>query len=100
MSAAEIVREWIGLKPDLDTKIPRLEVGEIERCVAAELEALMTGCRYTVTGGYRRGKPESNDVDVVICPPRDEVDEGRLLRDLVTRMTDLGEFAVLLCPLR
>lgn len=90
MSAAEIVREWIGLKPDLDTKIPRAEVFEIETCVAAHLEALMPRCRYTVTGGYRRGKSESNDVDIVICPPADEVDEARLLRDLVTRMTDLG----------
>lgn len=91
MSAAEIVREWIGLKPDLDSKIPRAEVVEIEACVAAQLEALVPGCRYTVTGGYRRGKPESNDVDIVFCPPRAEVDVGRLLRDLVTRMTDLGE---------
>lgn len=91
MSAAEIVREWIGLKPDLDSKIPRAEVVEIEACVQAQLEALLPGCRHTVTGGYRRGKPESNDVDIVFCPPGDEMDVGRLLRDLVTRMTDLGE---------
>ncbi|GHJ85213.1 hypothetical protein NliqN6_1615 [Naganishia liquefaciens] len=90
MSAAEIVREWIGLKPDLDSKIPRAEVAEIEACVGAELEALLPGCRYTVTGGYRRGKPESNDVDIVFCPPTEDVDVGRLLRDLVTRMADLG----------
>lgn len=93
MSQAEIVREWIALKPDLDTKIPRAEVGEIEACIAEQLEALMPGCRYTLTGGYRRGKPESNDVDVVICPPDDEVDEGALLKDLYTRMADLGEYS-------
>lgn len=95
MSQAEIVREWIALKPDLDTKIPRAEVGEIERCIAEQLEALMPGCRYTLTGGYRRGKPESNDVDIVICPPEDDVDEGLLLKDLYTRMADLGKPHVL-----
>jgi hypothetical protein len=91
MSQAEIVREWVALKPDLDKKIPRAEVTEIAECVKVHLDALMPGCRYTVTGGYRRGKSESNDVDVVICPPTDDVDEGQLLRDLYTRMADLGE---------
>ncbi|KAJ9128397.1 hypothetical protein QFC24_000690 [Naganishia onofrii] len=92
MSQAEIVREWVALKPDLDKKIPRAEVTEIAECVKVHLDALMPGCRYTVTGGYRRGKSESNDVDVVICPPTDDVDEGQLLRDLYTRMADLGEY--------
>ncbi|KAJ9125675.1 hypothetical protein QFC22_000637 [Naganishia vaughanmartiniae] len=90
MSQPEIVREWIALKPDLDKKIPRAEVTEIAEYVKVHLDALMPGCRCTVTGGYRRGKPESNDVDVVICPPTDEVDETQLLRDLYTRMADLG----------
>jgi hypothetical protein len=39
---------------------------------------------------YRRGKTESNDVDVVFCPPEDGGDVG-LLHDLYMRMGDLGE---------
>jgi hypothetical protein len=38
---------------------------------------------------YRRGKPESNDVDIVFCPPEDGKDVG-LLHDLYMRMGDLG----------
>ena len=86
---------------------------EIGLCVKEHLDALMPGCRYTITGGYawdqletylaerlaltlvlvcryRRGKPDSNDVDIVFCPSEDGKDVG-LLHDLYMRMGDLGE---------
>jgi hypothetical protein len=35
-----------------DDRIPRAEVKEIGRCVKEHLDAIMPGCRYTLTGGY------------------------------------------------
>jgi hypothetical protein len=32
-------------------RIPRAEVEEIGRCVKEALDAVMPGCRYTLTGG-------------------------------------------------
>lgn len=89
MSQAEIVREWIALREELEEKIPRAEVEEIAACVQDALDTLLPGCRMTITGGYRRGKPESNDVDLVFCPPEAGQDEG-LLKLLYTRLADLG----------
>jgi hypothetical protein len=72
MKQVEIVDAWIGLKEELDTpwvdtarwfiwligreecadaRIPRAEVEEIGRCVKEHLDAIMPGCRYTLTGG-------------------------------------------------
>ena len=42
---------------------------EIGRVVMAELDKLVPGCVSTIVGGYRRGKPESNDVDIVFTHP-------------------------------
>ncbi|KAL0578921.1 hypothetical protein V5O48_003069 [Marasmius crinis-equi] len=54
------------LRSDFSEKIPRDEVEEMRDVVMEELKALKSGCVSTITGGYRRGKPESNDVDIVI----------------------------------
>nr|XP_031863438.1 uncharacterized protein CI109_001314 [Kwoniella shandongensis]KAA5530510.1 hypothetical protein CI109_001314 [Kwoniella shandongensis] len=89
MKQVEIVEEWIALKDELDAKIPREEVQEIADCVMEHLDAFIPGCEYTICGGYRRGKPQSNDVDVVFCPPKDDQDIG-LLRDLYLRLSELG----------
>ncbi|KAJ2924272.1 hypothetical protein H1R20_g12822, partial [Candolleomyces eurysporus] len=42
------------------------EVEEIRDVVMRELEDLQPDCVSTIVGGYRRGKPQSNDVDIVI----------------------------------
>ncbi|WVW84121.1 hypothetical protein I302_106150 [Kwoniella bestiolae CBS 10118] len=89
MKQVEIVEEWMRLKGELDQKIPRKEVEEIAECVLEHLEAYIPGCEYTICGGYRRGKTESNDVDIVFRPPGMNMDIG-LLRDLYLRLSDLG----------
>ncbi|KAK7691335.1 hypothetical protein QCA50_004729 [Cerrena zonata] len=55
----------LGLRADLSKKIPRDEVDEISKVVMHELEIIEPGCVSTIVGGYRRGKPESNDADIV-----------------------------------
>ncbi|KAJ7018344.1 hypothetical protein C8F04DRAFT_1277805 [Mycena alexandri] len=59
----------LELRTDLDEKIPRAEVGLMHDIVMAELGKLRSGCLSTIVGGYRRGKAESNDVDIVITHP-------------------------------
>ncbi|TFK23154.1 Nucleotidyltransferase [Coprinopsis marcescibilis] len=56
----------IALRTEFDTPIPRAEVEEIRDVVMGELHHLQPGCVSTIVGGYRRGKPQSNDVDIVI----------------------------------
>ena len=90
----------------LTSRIPRQEVEDIAGCVMENLDALLPGCQYTICGGYvsknpkdplksfryRRGKTESNDVDIVFSPPEDadhDADVG-LLKDLYLRLSTLG----------
>ncbi|EIW53979.1 Nucleotidyltransferase [Trametes versicolor FP-101664 SS1] len=63
------IRVALGLREDLSKMIPRDEVEEIGRVVMRELDALEPGCVSTIVGGYRRGKTESNDVDIVFTHP-------------------------------
>ncbi|EPQ55117.1 Nucleotidyltransferase [Gloeophyllum trabeum ATCC 11539] len=66
----------LGLREELDIKIPRDEVEEIGRVVGRELEQVQPGCVFTIVGGYRRGKPMSNDVDIVFTHPEVEKVKG------------------------
>ncbi|KAF9451531.1 DNA polymerase mu [Macrolepiota fuliginosa MF-IS2] len=56
----------LALRKDFGVHITRSEVEEIHRVIMAELKELQAGCVSTIVGGYRRGKMESNDVDIVI----------------------------------
>jgi DNA polymerase IV len=50
--------------------------------LCAEVDAIEPGCVSLLCGGYRRGKLESNDVDVVLTHP-----DATRLRGLCTRVT-------------
>ncbi|KAI8978206.1 Nucleotidyltransferase [Trametes punicea] len=63
------IRIALGLREDFTKKIPRDEVEEMGRIVMRELNELEPGCMSTIVGGHRRGKPESNDVDIVFTHP-------------------------------
>jgi DNA polymerase IV len=84
-----LIRASLGFRRDLEVKIPRAEVEEIGALVQAHLDAVQPGCVSTICGGYRRGKPESNDVDVIISHPDEDAMEG-LCKRVVRRMTDEG----------
>lgn len=60
------IKVALALREELDTPIPRDEVEQMHQVVMAELDKIHPGCYSTIVGGYRRGKPESNDVDIVI----------------------------------
>ncbi|KLO18882.1 Nucleotidyltransferase [Schizopora paradoxa] len=79
------IKAVLRVYDDITTLIPRAEVEEIARCVYAELCVVQKGCAYTITGGYRRGKLMSNDVDIVFTHPTPMVDRG-LCKKLVERL--------------
>ncbi|KAG6920207.1 hypothetical protein DXG01_004976 [Tephrocybe rancida] len=63
------IKAALTLRHELADSVPRAEVEEIRDFVISELEELQPGCVSTIVGGYRRGKPQSNDVDIVITHP-------------------------------
>ncbi|TFK74584.1 Nucleotidyltransferase [Pluteus cervinus] len=70
------IKVALALRKDFEIKIPRAEVEEMHDVVMRELFAIQPGCKSMIVGGYRRGKLESNDVDIVICPPKaEDIDE-------------------------
>ena len=91
----------LSLRHDLQATIPRAEVKEIYAVVMSELEAFQEGCMGTIAGGcaefnlswptfmtreyrYRRGKQQSNDIDIVISHP-DLKSGGDKVKGLCTR---------------
>ncbi|KAJ3514753.1 hypothetical protein NLJ89_g2188 [Agrocybe chaxingu] len=74
------------LKEDLTTSIPRAEVEEMHQVVMKELQEIQPGCVSTIVGGYRRGKPQSNDVDIIISHSDLKSGAG-LVRGLCTKLT-------------
>ncbi|KLT45462.1 Nucleotidyltransferase [Cutaneotrichosporon oleaginosum] len=92
MTREEVVGAWLGLKDELDRPIPRDEVQEIGDIVAEHLDALAPGCSQTITGGYRRGKETTSDVDVVFRPPfgQHENETGALIDALRRRLLRFG----------
>ncbi|KAH9944599.1 Nucleotidyltransferase [Amylocystis lapponica] len=83
------IRIALELREDLSVKIPRPEVEEMGRVVMAELHEIEPGCVNTIVGGYRRGKPESNDVDIVFTHP-DPTRVRGLCKRLVRRLHERG----------
>ncbi|KAJ3857617.1 hypothetical protein EV368DRAFT_70832 [Lentinula lateritia] len=60
------IKVGLALREDLRSRRPRSEMGEINGVVIHDLANIRSGSIGTMTGGYRRGKDESNDVDIVI----------------------------------
>ncbi|KAI0628369.1 Nucleotidyltransferase [Trametes polyzona] len=83
------IRVALGLREDLSKKIPRDEVEEMGRVVMQELDEFEPGCVSTIVGGYRRGKPESNDVDIVFTHPDAAKIKG-LCKRFVKRLHERG----------
>ncbi|KAF9012521.1 hypothetical protein BDQ17DRAFT_1344069 [Cyathus striatus] len=80
------IKVAIALRKELDIKIPREEAERIHAIVMCELEKFQPGCISTVVGGYRRGKTESNDVDIVIS----HSDLKRLCTRVTKHLHELG----------
>lgn len=76
--------QQIGVKyyDELLLKISREEVEEIANIILAHARKLEPGYQMVIVGGYRRGKPMSGDVDVIISHP-DETKTAGFIERLV-----------------
>ncbi|KAG4222576.1 hypothetical protein PC116_g28950, partial [Phytophthora cactorum] len=54
---------------ELQEKLPRREVEEIGQIILDHANSVRKGFEMVIVGGYRRGKKESGDVDVVLSHP-------------------------------
>ncbi|KAG6841415.1 hypothetical protein C0991_011309 [Blastosporella zonata] len=98
------IKAALALRHELATYIPRSEVEEIHDIVMSEVEEIQPGCVSIIVGGYRRGKNQSNDVDIVITHPnlrnggdhvkslRRRVIQRLYERDLVTHLAHQAGF--------
>lgn len=85
-------RESLRLLPELEQRISRAEVAHIALEIVAAAEAILPGCSHTITGGYRRGKEDSGDVDLVLALPRAEERRSprQVLHELIGRLQEEG----------
>jgi len=83
------IRIALGLRDDLMMTIPRAEVEAIHATIMDHLNAVEPGCVGTIVGGYRRGKPASNDIDIVFTHANTTSAKGLCAR-LVERLRSVG----------
>ncbi|KAF7865821.1 hypothetical protein EAF04_005986 [Stromatinia cepivora] len=69
--------------------IPRAEVEEIGSIVLSEARKIDKGYQMVIVGGYRRGKENCGDVDIVLTHP-DEKSTFNFVSELTGRLEDLG----------
>ncbi|KAF7798815.1 hypothetical protein EIP86_010041 [Pleurotus ostreatoroseus] len=88
----------LGLRKDLELKIPRDEVEEMSRVVMRELDVVESGCTSTVVGGFEEGTGTVQTTRttavraryVTLCPIRLALaSEIRVCRDGHTRHAPL-----------
>ncbi|KAG2055573.1 Nucleotidyltransferase [Suillus hirtellus] len=87
------IKIGLALRHDLGQTIPREEVEEINGTIMRELSHIQRGCKSVIAGGYRRGKPQSNDVDIVITHTDWNLGSQKvkgLCRKLVQRLHEQG----------
>lgn len=89
-----VAHEWkqlnrsqqIGVKfyDEFLLKIPRQEVTEIGDIILTHANQLTPGFQMCIVGGYRRGKTECGDVDVILSHPDETVTQ-----DFIVKIDDL-----------
>ncbi|BGP17708.1 hypothetical protein JCM10213_005288 [Rhodosporidiobolus nylandii] len=75
---------------DIQHKIPRADVESIAAFVQLQVDRIERGAHIVIAGGYRRGKTESNDVDLLITYPHQDGKERGILRRLCRRLESKG----------
>ncbi|KAL3683505.1 hypothetical protein R1sor_001527 [Riccia sorocarpa] len=79
-----------GLKfhDDINKKIPRHEVADMERLVQIHSESVTPGISVLCGGSYRRGKEMVGDMDMVVTHPDGKSHAG-FLRQLVRKLKEI-----------
>ncbi|KXX78694.1 DNA polymerase type-X family protein pol4 [Madurella mycetomatis] len=78
--------QQIGVKyyDEFQLKIPRAEVESISNTILTHANKIREGYQMVIVGGYRRGKKESGDVDVVLSHPDEAATQGFVERIVVS----------------
>ncbi|KAF7944339.1 hypothetical protein EAE96_010737 [Botrytis aclada] len=94
-----VVEGWNDLKPvqkigvkyyeELNSTIPRSEVEAIGSIILFEARKIDPGFQMVIVGGYRRGKMESGDVDIMLTHPDEKRTLG-FLPELTWRLEEEG----------
>lgn len=90
--ATNAMRLGIYWREHLAQKIPRSEIDQINRVLSRKWRSIR-GLHYEIAGSYRRGLPESGDIDVIVhVPPGVTLDElyGMLGHYIVGRFNTEG----------
>lgn len=79
----------IGLRyyEDLQKRIPRAEMDEHAALLMGLKPAALEGC---IVGSYRRGRPDSGDIDMLIRTADPSVDAAAALREYVDNLRERG----------
>lgn len=79
----------IGLKhyEDLQLRIPRAEMEDHAALLMKHKPAALEG---VIVGSYRRGRPDSGDIDMLIRTADASVDAPAALRQFITALTEIG----------
>lgn len=78
---------------DLEKRIPREEIAQVESTIVDACRKLDPDYEATVCGSYRRGLPNSGDVDVLLCHKKYTSSDGKrpdLLQKVVDHLKDTG----------
>ncbi|KAL2064115.1 hypothetical protein VTL71DRAFT_4609 [Oculimacula yallundae] len=83
--------QQVGVKlyDDFQIRIPRAEVERIGDIVLEHANRFRPGYQMVICGGYRRGKRDSGDVDVMLSHPDEDATED-LIRDLLDSLEENG----------
>lgn len=94
-----IIEGWDDLKPvqkigvkyyeELNSTMPRSEIEAIGATILSEARKIDPGYLMVIVGGYRRGKPESGDADILLTHPDARRTLGFLPR-LTRRLEEQG----------
>lgn len=81
--------QQVGLRhyEDILERIPRQEMETHERTLMTAKPAELQG---TIVGSFRRGKPDSGDIDMLICATTQTTDVGTALAQYVTTLKAKG----------
>ncbi|CEL63814.1 DNA-directed DNA/RNA polymerase mu OS=Homo sapiens GN=POLM PE=1 SV=1 [Rhizoctonia solani AG-1 IB] len=79
----------LELHDELNTTVPREEVEAIAKDLFDELSTVQPDCEYTICGGYRRGKPYNNDIDLLFTHPQ-MGSEKHLCTKFVEHLKNIG----------
>ncbi|KAI8149975.1 hypothetical protein BJV82DRAFT_585360 [Fennellomyces sp. T-0311] len=84
------VRLGIELLPDLEQPMSRQDAQELITIIEKEIVHVDPEAFATAVGGYRRGKEENGDLDIVISSHHLEHSSDMLLRKVVDHLTAKG----------